>query len=55
MVLWQPARIGEQCMGKNAEDTEGRPKEAVAQLKASIANVATLPKTAQKAIDTADR
>lgn len=55
MMPLQPAKRGKNKMSENAKETGNCPKEAVAQLKASIAKVATLPKTAKKGMDTADR
>ncbi len=41
-------------MSKNTKEIQNCPREAAAQLRTSIANVATLPKNTQKRADTAD-
>ena len=41
-------------MNENTKKSENCPREAAAQLRTSIANVATLPKNIQKGADTAD-
>jgi len=54
-MQWQQAKRGKNRMSENVKETGNRPKEAAAQLKASIAKVATLPKTAKKGMEAAGR